>query len=606
MINKRTTLTIAAALLASTLAGCSVADSAASDDEGLAAGEAVVVTDDAATTTVASDSVTVAAETEANAETHETVDDYTYDEADIIDITLGTAIVADADSVTVDGTTATITTAGTYRVSGVLADGGLVVDAGDGTVRIILDDADISNADGAAIAVMSAGTAVVVLAEGSTNTLTDGAAYDLPEGEDEPNAALYSAADLTITGEGALSVSGNYNDGIASKDGLIIDSGAITVVAVDDGIRGKDYVVIDGGDLDVISGGDGIKSDNEEDPERGYITIAAGEIDVISTDDGVQAVTDVLITGGTLTISAGEGAATDESGRGIQGDVSVVVSGGTITADAVDDAIHSNSSVTIDDGSLTLASGDDAIHGDFFVTINGGTIIITESFEGIESEVITINDGFIDLAATDDGLNVADGTAAATDAVAAGGGPGAGGPGGGEEAAGDYYIYINGGTLSITIDTSANADGDGIDSNGNVVMTGGVVAVSGPIDTRNSAVDASGSFEVSGGLLIGTHIDGRNSEGVGTGSTQASVYLTSDSVIEAGTVVHIQTTDGQDLVTFQPVNEFDVIVFTSPDLVAGDTYEIYLGGTVSGDSATGLYEADAYDLGTLAGTATAG
>lgn len=71
-------------------------------------------------------------------------------------------------------------------------------------------------------------------------------------------------------------------------------------------------------------------------------------------------------------------------------------------------------------------------------------------------------------------------------------------------------------------------------------------------------------------------------------------------------MVHVQTTNGQDLVTFQPVNEFDVIVFTSPDLVARDSYEIYLGGSVSGDSATGLYEADAYETGTPAGTATAG
>ncbi len=74
----------------------------------------------------------------------------------------------------------------------------------------------------------------------------------------------------------------------------------------------------------------------------------------------------------------------------------VTVRCGTINADAVDDAILSNSAVTIDGGDLTLASGDDAIHG--------GSIVITESFQGIESEVITINDGFIDLTATDDGL----------------------------------------------------------------------------------------------------------------------------------------------------------------------------------------------------------
>lgn len=611
MMKKRTNLAISAALALSLLAGCSAAESTAASDDIAVADDAVVAIADATSSTAAIESEAVATTTEENAATHDSSDDYVYDEADVVEISVDTPIVADSNSVTVDGSTATITAAGTYLVTGTISDGQLVVDAGDdAVVQLVLDNADITNTDGAAIAVMSAEKAVVILADGSSNTLTDGATYVLAEGEDEPNATLYSASDLTITGDGTLTVYGYYSDGIAGKDGLVIDSGDITVVAVDDGIRGKDYVVVNDGDIDVTAGGDGIKSDNDEDPELGYIIVADGVIDVTSADDGVQAATDALITGGTLTITAGTAGSSEETGRAIQGDVMVVVSGGTITADAVDDAIHSNATVTIDGGDLTLSSGDDGIHGDFFVTINDGSIVITESFEGIESEVITINGGFIDVTATDDGLNVADGTAAETNTPSVGGGPGAGGPGGGGpgaggESAGDYYIYINGGTTVITIASSSVADGDGIDSNGSVVMTGGVVAVNGPTDTRNSAVDSNGSFEVTGGLLIGTNINGRNSQGVGADSTQASIYLTSDSVIDAGTVIQIQTTDGEGLVTFEAVNEFDVIVFTSPDLEDGDTYEIYLGGSVSGDSTTGLYETDAYTPGTLAGTTTA-
>jgi len=600
MMKKHTTLIGSVAVAVSLLAGCSTAVSSTSGDDIAVAADAAVATADATSSTAAAESEAVATTIEENADTHDSADDYVYDEADVVEISLGTAIVADSNSVAVDGSTATLTAAGTYVVTGALSDGQLVVDAGDGAVvQLVLDGADITNSDGAAIAVMSAEKAIVILAENSVNTLTDGAVYVLAEGQDEPNATLYGASDLTIAGEGSLVVYGNYNDGIASKDGLVIDNGDITVVAVDDGIRGKDYVVVNAGYIDVTAGGDGIKSDNDEDPELGYVIVADGVIDVTSDDDGVQAATDALITGGTLTIAAGT-TGSSEDARAVQGDVMVVINGGTITAVAVDDAIHSNSTVTIDGGDLTLASGDDAIHGDFFVTINGGSIVITESFEGIESEVITINDGFIDVTANDDGLNVADGTAAETNTLSVGPGPGGGG-----EVAGDYYIYINGGTTVITIESSSTADGDGIDSNGHVVMTGGVVVVNGPTDTRNSAVDSNGSFEVSGGLLIGTNIDGRNSQGVGAGSTQASVYLTSDSVIDAGTVVHIQTTDGDGLVTFEPANEFDVIVFTSPDLVDGASYEIYLGGSVSGDSTTGLYDDDAYTPGTIVGTATA-
>ncbi len=602
-MKKHTTLIVSATVALSLLAGCSAADSTAGSDDIAVAADAAGVTAETNSGAAAAESETVAATTEENAETQVSTDDYVYDEADVVEISLGTSITADSNAVTVDGTTATIKAAGTYLVTGTVSDGELVVDAGDGAVvQLILDNADITNADGAAIAVMSAEKAIVILADGSANTLTDGAVYVLAEGEDEPNATLYSASDLAITGEGSLTVVGNYNDGITSKDGLVIDSGDITVSAVDDGIRGKDYVAVNGGTIDITAGGDGIKSDNDEDPERGYVLVADGVIDVTSGDDGVQAATDAVIAGGTLTISAGA-TGSSEDARAIQGDVMVVISGGTITADAVDDAIHSNSTVTIDGGDLTLSSGDDGIHGDFFVTINGGSVVITDSFEGIESEVITINDGFIDVTANDDGLNVADGTAAETNTLSVG--PGTRGGGGGGEAAGDYYIYINGGTTVITIESSSVADGDGIDSNGNVVMTDGVVVVNGPTDTRNSAVDSNGSFEVTGGLFIGTNINGRNSQGVGASSTQASVYLTTDTVVDAGTVIHIQTTDGDTLVTFLAENVFDVIVFTSPDLVEGETYEIYLGGSVGGDSATGLYGDDAYTSGTLAGTVTA-
>ena len=594
------------AILAATmmmLSACAATSSTGAAD----VAEALLASD---TQTAAStvDSVAVATSVDENAETHDSADHYGYDETDVVAISLGATITATSDGVVIDGTTATITDAGTYRISGTIEDGQLLVDAGDGAlVQLILNGVDITNSDGAAIAVMSAEVAVVILAEGTDNMLTDGSVYVLAEGEDEPNAALFSKSDLTLTGEGSLTVSGNYNDGIASKDGLIIDSGVITVVAVDDGIRGKDYVVVNDGQVSVTAGGDGIKADNDEDVNLGFIIVAEGSIEVDSGDDGVQAATDLVITGGTLTVTAGADG-TSQTARGVQGDVMVAISGGTVTATSVDDAIHSNATVTIDGGDLTLASGDDGIHGDLFVTVNGGSILITESFEGIESEVITINDGYIDITSSDDGLNVADGSTAETNTVTdvapirgAGGGPGAG-----DEAVGDYYIYINGGTTVITVTDDLDEQGDGIDANGHVEMTGGLVVVSGPTDTRNSALDYSGgSFVATGGTLIGTNINGRNSEGVGIGSTQASMYVTSGSVAEAGTVVHIQTSDGEGLVTFVPDNDFDVIVFTSPDLVAGDSYEIYLGGSVSGESTTGLYQDAAYEQGTLVGTTAA-
>ncbi len=631
----------------SMLAGCGTATSAANADTG-----DVTTTDAASATGAPSENEgTVVAVIEENVEPHTGASTDEYDESTVVDISLGPDISATSDAVVVDGTTVTITSAGAYKVSGTLDDGEIIVDAADdAAVQIILDGTDITNTDGAAIAIMNADTATVTLAEGSANTLTDGDVYVFAEGEDEPNAALFSTADLTLGGTGSLTVFGNYNDGIASKDGMVIVGGDIVVDAVDDGIRGKDYVVIEGGNLEITAGGDGVKSDEDEDPERGYIRIADGQIAVTSSDDGVQATTDVVITGGTLDVVAG-GATASDSPRGIQGDEMVAISGGSITVSSADDAVHSNSTVNIDGGDLTLAAGDDGIHGDLFVTINGGSILITESFEGIESEVITINDGNIDITSSDDGINVATAEAATTEdpavtpepatdeaavqppvdgatgrpARGGGGGRGAGagagaadpdavgvpddgaGPGAGagpDDGIGEHYVYINGGTIAITVTGDLAEQGDGIDANGHIEMTGGVVAVSGPTDTRNSALDYSGgSFTMTGGMFIGTNINGRNSEGIGDGSSQASLYVALDSVVEAGTLLHIQSTSGEGHVTFEAANDFDLVVFSSPELTVGETYEIYVGGTGSGGSSTGLYES--YTPGVLAGTGTA-
>lgn len=183
------------------------------------------------------------------ADTHYDADDLTWDAAAEVAVTLadGASSVASgspSDAVTVDGGTVTISAAGTYRLSGSLSDGQVVVAAGEeDVVRIILDGAEISSSTGSPFVVQSANGAIVFLADGSTNALRDAATY-ADTAEDAPNAALYSMADLTIAGTGSLSVKGNFNDGISSKDGLVLAAGNVTVDATDDGIVGKDYAVL--------------------------------------------------------------------------------------------------------------------------------------------------------------------------------------------------------------------------------------------------------------------------------------------------------------------------------------------------------------------------
>jgi hypothetical protein len=570
---------------------------------GASASETTVVAASEATapsTAAATPAASAAEALAANSETHDDAEDYVWEESAVIPITLnGDSIVVDGAGVTVDGSTATITSAGTYSLSGSLDDGQIIVNTQDqALVRLILNGVDMHSSSSAPIAILSAEETMIVLADGSENAIADDSSYVFPSADvDEPNAAIFSASDLTITGAGSLTVSGNYNDGIASKDGLIINGGTILVTAADDGIRGKDYLVVKDGNVTVNAQGDGLKADNAEDASKGYLAIAAGTINVTAGGDALTAETDVAVTGGALTLSSGGGSAgqiaEDASAKGIKAAVGVTIDGGTLTIDSADDAIHSNGSVTINAGTFALTSGDDGIHADATLEVNGGNIQVTEAYEGIEGGVITINDGDVHVVSSDDGVNVAGGN----DSSGMVAGPGRGGrPGQGSSQdastyTGSNFLYINGGTLVV------DAAGDGLDANGAIVMTGGVVLVNGPTERMNGALDYDGGFNITGGLLVAAGSNGM-ATAPGTASSQNSVLINYDTVQAAGTLVHIQNSEGQELLTFAPAKDYQSIVLSAPELVAGETYTVYAGGSATGIVTSGWYQDAAYTPGT--------
>lgn len=527
---------------------------------------------------------------------HEDEDDYTWDD-DVVTVTLnGDSVAIDGSGATADGSVVTISSAGTYQFSGELNDGMVKVDTEDeDNVTLILDDVDITCSYQAPIQVLSAEKTVIVLAEGSENYITDGSSYtfDDPE-EDEPNAALFSKDDLTLYGDGNLTVTASYNDGIAGKDGLIVRcGGTITIDAVDDGIRGKDYLVVNDGDLIIIAGGDGLKSDNDEDEGAGYIKIADGTFDITAGADGIQAASDVAIEEGTFYLTTGGGSDdtisdSDSSAKGIKASASIEITGGDFTISSADDCIHSNDTIEIDDGSFLLSSGDDAVHADSEIEIDGGEMEITRCYEGIESVLITINDGDFIIVSSDDGLNVA------------GGNDDSGNNGPGQDdfngSAGDA-LYINGGFFAIT------SAGDGIDVNGLIEMTGGTVLVHGPTSNGNGAIDYDDYFYISGGFLAAAGSSGM-AVGPSTSSSQSSALL-KFSTREAETLIHIESQSGESMLTFAPSKAYQSLAFSSPDLTSGATYNVYFGGTSTGTETEGLYTDGTYSGGTLAGSFTA-
>jgi hypothetical protein len=521
----------------------------------------------------------------------------------------GNSITVDGDGAMVVGSTVTITSAGTYDIHGSLADGQIIVDTQDEeVVRLVLNGVDIHSSTSAPICVMNAEEAVIVLADGTENDVSDGESYVFANAEeDEPNAAIFSKDDLTIQGNGSLTVDGNYNDGIASKDSLAIAGGTITVRAVDDGIRGKDDLVVKDAYITITAQGDGLKADNDQDATRGYILVESGVLHITAGGDAIQGQTDVMITGGEFTLTAGGGSGSrisdDTSAKGIKAGVNVNIDGGTFHIDCADDAIHSNAHIVINGGTFVLASGDDGMHADATLTINDGIFDITDSYEGIESAVITINGGDIHITSWDDGINVSAGNDGSGTMLGPGQGgrPGRGGGGGpGQDAfaySGNDYLYINGGDIVV------NAAGDGIDVNGSIEMTDGWVIVNGPTQQMNGALDCIGTFNIHGGFLVAVGSAGM-AETADASSTQHSLLLNLNGTVPAGDLLHIQSSDGVEVLTFASAKPYQSIALSSAELKDGVTYDVYYQGSSTGTVEDGLYQGGTYAAGTHLGSFT--
>jgi hypothetical protein len=524
--------------------------------------------------------------------THDETSDCVWSESEATTITFsGLNITTNGTGVAVAGSQITVSAAGTYVIHGTLSDGQIVVDAEDNSVvRLVLDEASISSSSGAPIVVSNAEKVVIVTT--GENSIADAATYTSLDDDNEPNAALFSKSNLTICGSGSLSVTGSYNDGITSKDGLIVKDASVTVKALDDGIRGKDYLVLNGGNISVIAGGDGIKADNDEDTSAGYISIAGSNITITSSGDAIAATTDVLIDNGTVDLTSGGGSDaivnSDVSAKGLKGLVSVLVNGGNLTVNSADDAIHSNGSIVINGGTLALSSGDDGVHADSALTINDGTINVLSSYEGLESAIVILNGGSTHVNASDDGVNVAGGA----DSSGTTTGPGVPGAPGDSftTSSNDYRLEINGGYLVV------NAEGDGLDSNGTCAMTDGKVLVNGPTGSANAAIDC-GEFTLSGGFLVSVHTLQMADEISGT-YAQNLVNVSFLSQYQGENLIHVEDSSGANILTYAPPKAYKSLIFTSPNLVNG-SYQLYVGGSSTGTLTDGLYTDGTYTPGTL-------
>lgn len=446
------------------------------------------------------------------------------------------------------------------------------------------------------------------------------------------NNGIHCTKDLKIK-NGNISVTA-LGHGIKGKKSVTVSGGTVTVTSGKDGITSdeteneeKGFVTIEGGEIIITSAGDGVSAETT-------LTVTGGVISIISGvgSANAQQKTDNMRDWWDFDNSASDD--NSASCKGLKAGKAMMISGGSITIDAQDDALHTDGDMTISGGECILSTGDDGAHAALSLTVLGGKIAVLTSYEGLEANQITLAGGELDITATDDGINANGGSDGFSGGFGGSFGGGRGGMGGsfggrrndtnnqsgdmtppdnnnmtppdnsnmqnppdgnapsgnpptmpGQDAADSTttddttdkqpVLLITGGKITV------NADGDGLDSNGNLRVEGGDITINGPSNGGNGAIDIGtengGTGFISGGTLIALGTSSM-AENFGSTSTQCAFLVTMNS-FGAGETISITDSQGNVLYTGVTVKSANSVVFSSPDLTVGETYTVTIGSS---------------------------
>ena len=558
ILTSATSVTLLAALA---LTGCSTTSNALASGTTADSSVGTTATTSSATATdtaasSSSFSTNVKSGEKLDVDTHYSEQDLSWDASSetAIDLSNPTA----TDGVTVEDGTLTITKAGTYKLSGEYQGQIKVETADSDAVRLVLDNANITNSSGAALNVVNADEVILYSASGTTNTISDGAEYTAT-GEDDPDAVVYSKADLTIAGEGTLKVNGNHEDGIHTSDGLVIASGTLEVNAANTGIKGKDYVDILGGTITVTAQQDGIKSTNDTDEGQGWTRLSNGTVTVNAGDDGFKASRVVEISGGSLTV--------EQSDEGIEAQY-INVSGGDVNVTSADDGMNASLKTSDSESTDSSANTSDAANqqqnnqqqGSLPGGQQSGTSNQQQQGTGQPPAISgTSQDGTSQNGTTGTGQQ-------GMGQPPQGGVPGGGG---GTFEVVDAAINVSGGHVTV------NAEGDGIDSNGVTTLSGGTLIVNGPSQGGNAALDTNGDLLLNGAtVLSGSTAD--MFEAPSTNSTSGYLKLTNSSGFEQGSTVQVADSSGKVVANYKVTkSNVQLVLVSSSSIVKGQSYTVY-------------------------------
>lgn len=543
-----------------------------------------------------------------------------------VDITNEFSITSEtSDGITQSGSVYTITKAGEYTVTGLLSEGQIIVDAGDeDEITITLNSTSITCSTGSPIYVKNSSEVKIKSDENTFNEIIDKRAVATEDSSDDAgNAAIYATCDLKLVGKGALVVTGNYNNGIQSKDDLSIKNVIVKVTAVNNAIKGNDAVDIESGNIIAISTkGDGVKTSNSslsnKGNQKGIVTITGGNIDIYAACDGIDAAYGVDVSGdGNLNIytdtyseyseevtSSGSNSSTGKTASA--NTVSYTVSdttnnapggfgggndnfggqNGNMGGNAPD--MNGNSGGSMDGNSGGKMNGNNrpgmpgdinesgnssgqsystkGIKADSEITISGFTINISSTDDGIHADKqLDVNDGYINVVTSYEGLEAMtvnlNGGKIYVYATDDGINACTG------DGKTDPIINVTGGYVDVT---TASGDTDGIDSNGNYVQSGGFVLVKGGSSSGNvsGSVDVDGTVTVTGGTIVTL---GGVCE---TPVNSVNAYVLSSVSFNSGSY-SLKDASGNEIISFTVDGSFSNGWICSDTLTTGTSYTLY-------------------------------
>ena len=402
----------------------------------------------------------------------------------------------------------TLSSAGTYTLSGKL-DGQIVVAAGENDEVVIeLNGASINYDQDSPIKAISADKVEISAKKDTGNTVTDKRSTKSVDTDTLGEGAIYADCDLKLKGSGTLVVTGNYNNGVHTTKDLTIQKLTMKVTGYNNAIKGNNSITITSGTIQAYAKtGNGIKTEDNDisssGNQKGTIAINGGYVYIDSLHDAIDSAYDVVVdqtdaeAATSVNIKTGKSSTyysssfKADSEKGLKALKCITINNGTITIAASDDAIHANygeslangskglGNIAVNDGTVQVASGDDGLHADNTLSITGGKVVVTNATEGFEGNYINISGGYSYIYGTDDGVNCS------------------------KKSFSNCAFTMTDGYLDVAV---KSGDTDGIDSNGDFTLSGGVIITRGAPGTNgggmSTGLDVDGTCSMTGGTLI--------------------------------------------------------------------------------------------------------